>query len=108
MSRSYAGGSPLRAEEANVRLISTIVFTSCVIVMALLPASAIPAGSVSLLSHMATQQGQLSHHVRAYGTLPLSFEVNRGQAPPVVKFVANGAGYTAFFTNLAAIFARNA
>ncbi|HEV2425824.1 MAG TPA: choice-of-anchor D domain-containing protein [Terriglobia bacterium] len=32
----------------------------------------------------------------AYSRLPLSFEVNRGQAPAPVRFLARGAGYTLF------------
>lgn len=34
--------------------------------------------------------------IDAYSRLPLSFEVNRGQAPSPVEFLARGAGYTLF------------
>ena len=34
----------------------------------------------------------------AYGKLPISFEVNRGQADGSVQFLARGAGYTLFLT----------
>ncbi len=34
----------------------------------------------------------------AYGKLPLSFEANRGQSDPQVKFLARGRGYTLFLT----------
>jgi hypothetical protein len=34
----------------------------------------------------------------AYGDLPLSFEANRGQADPRVKYLARGRGYTLFLT----------
>ena len=34
----------------------------------------------------------------AYGQLPLAFEENRGQTHPTVRFLARGAGYTAFPT----------
>jgi hypothetical protein len=34
-----------------------------------------------------------------YGKLPLSFEVNRGQADAQVKFLSRGPGYTLFLTN---------
>ncbi|HKV82745.1 MAG TPA: SBBP repeat-containing protein [Candidatus Sulfotelmatobacter sp.] len=33
-----------------------------------------------------------------YGTLPLTFEANRGQTDPSVKFVSRGPGYAAFLT----------
>lgn len=36
---------------------------------------------------------------RAYGKLPLSFELNRGQTGGQVKALARGAGYTLFLTN---------
>jgi Beta-propeller repeat len=39
-----------------------------------------------------TQKGQ------AYGKLPLTFEVNRGQMGPQAKFLARGQGYSAFLT----------
>jgi hypothetical protein len=35
---------------------------------------------------------------RNYGSLPLSFELNRGQADPKVKFLARGQGYGLFLT----------
>lgn len=34
-----------------------------------------------------------------YGKLPLTFEANRGQTDPSVKFVSRGPGYTAFLTS---------
>jgi hypothetical protein len=34
-----------------------------------------------------------------YGRLPLSFEENRGQTDPRVKFMARGGGYTVFLTD---------
>jgi len=41
----------------------------------------------------------------AYGTLPLSFEANRGQTDPQVKFVARGSGYSLFLTPSEAVLA---
>jgi len=34
-----------------------------------------------------------------YGKLPLTFEANRGQTDPSVRFVSRGPGYTAFLTS---------
>jgi hypothetical protein len=39
----------------------------------------------------------------AYGNLPLSFEENRGQTDPRVKFLARGGGYTVFLTPAEAV-----
>lgn len=36
--------------------------------------------------------------VAAYGKLPLSFEVNQGQADPQVRFLSRGQGYSLFLT----------
>jgi hypothetical protein len=40
----------------------------------------------------------------AYGKLPLSFEVNRGQADSHVKFFARGQGYSLFLSTTEAVF----
>src|SRR5687768_8566470 len=39
----------------------------------------------------------------AYGKLPLSFELNRGQTDPQVKFLSRGPGYTLFLTATEAV-----
>jgi hypothetical protein len=39
----------------------------------------------------------------AYGHLPLSFEENRGQTDPQVKFLARGGGYSLFLTPTEAV-----
>src|SRR5208283_2837952 len=39
----------------------------------------------------------------AYGGLPLSFEENRGQTDPRVKFLARGGGYALFLTSTEAV-----
>ncbi|HEX8188149.1 MAG TPA: SBBP repeat-containing protein, partial [Pyrinomonadaceae bacterium] len=40
----------------------------------------------------------------AYGSLPLQFEANQGQADPRVGFVASGGGYDLFLTPVEAVF----
>ena len=56
----------------------------------------------------STQQDQLVHiHqprlAHNFGKLPLSFEVNRGQADSQVKFLARGSGYALFLTGNEAV-----
>jgi hypothetical protein len=41
----------------------------------------------------------------SYSHLPLSFELNRGQSDPQVKFLARGPGYTLFLTSQEAVLA---
>ena len=45
--------------------------------------------------------------LRSYGHLPLSFEANRGQSDPQVKFLSHGAGYTLFLTENEAVLAMS-
>src|SRR5207244_5053135 len=43
--------------------------------------------------------------VESYGKLPLSFEANRGQTDPRVKFLSRGSGYTLFLAGDEAVLA---
>ncbi len=43
--------------------------------------------------------------IDSYGRLPLSFEANRGQTHPQVKFLSRGRGYTLFLTDDEAVLA---
>ncbi len=61
--------------------------------------SALPVGASTTVPDAATQ----AHLSAAYGQLPLSFEVNKGQTNPRVNFLTQGAGYTAFLTPTSAV-----
>ena len=39
----------------------------------------------------------------AYGSLPMSFEANRGQTDPQVRFLSRGSGYTLFLSSSEAV-----
>ncbi|PYV39316.1 MAG: hypothetical protein DMG06_23495 [Acidobacteria bacterium] len=54
-----------------------------------------------VLSH-ASQESQ-KRFVKNYGKLPLTFEANRGQTDPQVKFLSRGPGYTVFLTSTEAV-----
>src|SRR5947209_16861672 len=58
-------------------------------------AASLTQGRAASASPLSTQEQSR----RAYGQLPLSFEVNRGQFDPRVRFVARGHGYTLFLTD---------
>ena len=64
--------------------------------------SSLPPGG-PLAQPDAATQARLS---AAYGQLPLSFEVNKGQTDPRVNFLSRGAGYSAFLTPTGAVLAR--
>jgi hypothetical protein len=54
----------------------------------------------------STVPGQTQTRLLAsYGKLPLSFEVNRGQSDPQVKFLSRGRGYTLFLSKDEAVLA---
>jgi hypothetical protein len=46
-----------------------------------------------------------ARQVRDYGKLPLNFELNTGQAPVVVEYLARGDGYGLFLTPTQAVLA---
>ena len=58
-----------------------------------------PVGTSTTVPDAATQ-AQLT---AAYGQLPLSFQINKGQTNPRVNFLTQGAGYTAFLTPTSAV-----
>src|SRR5438046_7905068 len=65
----------------------------------------VPVGCVVFLGQMRdtrldhTRQRAMSR----YEELPLSFEMNQGQADPSVKFVSRTSGATVFLTNTEAV-----
>ena len=61
--------------------------------------STLPVSTSTTVPDAATQ----AHLTAAYGQLPLSFEVNKGQTDPRVNFLTQGAGYTAFLTPTSAV-----
>ncbi len=61
--------------------------------------STLPVGTSTTAPDAATQ----AHLTAAYGQIPLSFEVNKGQTDPRVNFLTQGAGYTAFLTPAGAV-----
>ena len=62
----------------------------------------LPVGGSTTMPDAATQ-AQLS---AAYGQLPLSFQINKGQTDPRVNFLTQGVGYTAFLTPNSAVLAQ--
>ena len=58
--------------------------------------------AVGLATTAGTAQPRLAE---AYGKLPLSFEINRGQTDSTVKFLSRGSGYSLFLTGNEAVLA---
>jgi hypothetical protein len=54
-----------------------------------------------------TPQAAQPRLAEAYGKLPLSFEVNKGQTDSRVKFLSRGRGYSLFLTGNEAVLSLN-
>ncbi|MGH9430134.1 MAG: SBBP repeat-containing protein [Terriglobia bacterium] len=73
--------------------------------LAVAPGAAKPAAmkTIKPRSRVAPDPTSRSRLVTAYGNLPLSFEANKGQTDPRVKFLSRGSGYTLFLTSNEAV-----
>jgi beta-propeller repeat-containing protein/ASPM-SPD-2-Hydin domain-containing protein len=58
-----------------------------------------PALSISSFDQTTKMQVAQAALVSSYGKLPLTFEVNQGQADARVRFLARGSGYTVFLAD---------
>lgn len=98
----------------NVLLLLILLPALCVTNLFPHPAAAsddsvgLKAEAVSSTSTGAPEQASQSHHAEAYGKLPMSFEVNEGQADRRVKFLSRGSGYSLFLTAAEAVLTLNA
>ena len=59
--------------------------------------------AASMQPATALSAAQNQNMTRAYGALPLAFEVNQGQTAPEVRYLAHGQGYQLFLTNREAV-----
>src|SRR5438067_13035192 len=78
--------------------IATLVFTlALVAVFAWKPTTRTIAGP-KLTKPASSAEATEARLADSYGKVPLSFEANRGQTDPRVKFLSRGSGYTLFLT----------
>src|SRR5947208_3521093 len=78
--------------------IATLVFTlALVAVFAWKPTTRTIAGP-KLTKPASSAEATEARLADSYGKVPLSFEANRGQSDPQVKFLSRGNGYTLFLT----------
>ena len=75
----------------------------CSAVAASAQASGKPDIAASVKPTAGTSAANQERALKAYGTLPLSFEANQGQTADVVRFLARGDGYTLFLTPTGAV-----
>jgi len=84
----------------SVCLLAFVLFQSSLVSKGMLnaPSRGLAAGGSRQPSLPAVPEAAQSQVLKAYGKLPLSFEVNRGQADRRVKFLSRGSGYSLFLT----------
>ena len=75
---------------------------NCVVAVALAAMSLLCAAATPAQAE-ATDPSRAIAVAGAYGKLPLTFEINRGQAEPSVHFLARGVGYQMLLTADAAV-----
>jgi len=90
---SPVGGASQSSESEAVGKIDTISETS------------LGSSASGILLHHGAADASQARLVANYGKLPLSFEVNEGQADAPVKFVSRGPGYSLFLTGTEAVIA---
>ena len=68
-----------------------------------------PAPAASLPIHSANSSQQADEQARdSYGKLPISFEANRGQTDPEVRYLSRTAGFSLFLTPTEAVLSLKA
>src|SRR5580698_9447970 len=75
------------------------------------PGPAVPAAAARHSAALGSQSNRATATARAtasYASLPLSFEVNRGQADASIQFLSRGKGYVLLLTRSAALLSLKA
>src|SRR2546426_76411 len=84
--------------KTNTPRIAIRVFTlAALVVLASSPSTRTIAGP-KLTKPASSAELTQARLAESYGKLPFSFEANKGQADPRVKFISRGSGYTLFLT----------
>src|SRR5213596_1421353 len=84
--------------KTNTPRIAIRVFTlAALAVLASSPSTRTIAGP-KLTKPASSAEATQARLAESYGKIPLSFEANRGQTDPRVKFLSRGSGYTLFLT----------
>src|SRR5438132_10154071 len=84
--------------KTNTLRIAILVFTLALLaVFAWKPTTRTNAGP-KLTQPVGSAEATQARLAESYGKIPLSFEANRGQTDPRVKFLSRGSGYTLFLT----------
>ena len=91
--------------------IAACLFSGFVVMMSKIPLRAPKGGPAARVAQRSpfspaafpAGSGVQPRLVEAYGKLPLSFEINKGQAHSQVKFLSRGSGYALFLTGNEAV-----
>ncbi|MDX6290259.1 MAG: hypothetical protein QOH42_2058 [Blastocatellia bacterium] len=105
----HASMNPITSFVTNRRVISFVI---CLVTGIGLAASCLLVSSlakrppvVQATTAADSESAQRSRIATGYGTLPLGFETNLGQAPKGVRFISRGHGYSLYLTQANAVLA---
>jgi hypothetical protein len=84
------------------RFFLLLPFAVCLIPTVIMTTAMAQTSTTADISSRPASQPSLA---AAYGRLPLSFEPNRGQTDPRVRFLSRGNGYSLFLTDSSAVLA---
>jgi hypothetical protein len=82
------------------RLVAFLSFAPLALLAMIAPSDTL---GQSLATSAQPDPAKLAALAANYGKLPLSFEANRGQSDPQVRFLSRGNGYSLFLTDSAAV-----
>src|SRR5438067_1552896 len=102
MTEPWEESMPTRQAGGVWAMVMLRRYFSAAVAAALLTVLTGPFGSASaeIKAGDAAVQARVNE---AYGKLPISFEVNRGQTDARVDFLSRGSGYSLFLTSTAAV-----
>lgn len=86
-------------------LLGLIIFSLAIICTRFIPSgmAAAPFEGIQAAPSPEPEQDRQEEMRQAYGRMPMSFEVNRGQSDQAVRFQARGHGYQVFLTEQEAV-----
>jgi hypothetical protein len=103
-SKFRCGSPPMpRSRYCSSRIPFPVKTTPVVVIVLLVVSVAASVAQTTRCSQSSTPGCNSNLRAADFGTLPLTFEANRGQVDPRVSYVSRGRGYTIFLTDEASL-----
>src|SRR5258708_28159814 len=101
--RTYRSPSQEEIMRGRLPLFSCLCLLLVAAAVVFIPKPSSSAHGPNKLQTVAAPEAAKLRVLESYGRLPLSFELNRGQTDPRVKFLSRGNGYTLFLNSNEAV-----